>query len=137
MRYFFGFLLGIFLFSGCGKEQSFIPDVPVNFSSPLTDPRLSRLSSSGGAVIINGYGLAGLVIYRRTDGQYVAYDRASSVNPQEKCAVTLDDPTFTVTDPCSGAKFLLEDGTPVKAPATRSLKQYSVSIAGLTLHVTN
>ncbi len=137
MRYIFFALLGLFIISGCGKRQDLIPNVPVNFSLPLSDPRLSRLSSPGGAVIINGYGLAGLVLYRKTDGQYVAFDRASSVNPQERCAVELDDPTFTVTDPCSGAKFLLEDGTPVKAPATRSLKQYVVFISGVTLRVTN
>ena len=139
MRYIFFVLLGLFVISGCGKRQDLIPNVPVNFSLPLTDPRLSRLSSPGGAVIISGYGLAGLVIYRRpTDGQYVAYDRASSVNPQERCAVTLDDSGFTVTDPCSGAKFSLIDGTPVKAPATRSLKEYSVVVfGGVTLRITN
>jgi len=95
------------------------------------------LSSPGGAVIINGYGIAGLVLYRRTDNRYVAFDRCSSVNPEQKCAVNLDDPTITVTDPCSGAKFLLEDGSPVKAPAVRGLKQYTVAISGQNLQVTN
>jgi nitrite reductase/ring-hydroxylating ferredoxin subunit len=67
----------------------------------------------------------------------VAYDRCSSVNPQNKCAVTLDNPSLTVTDPCSGAKFSLFDGTPVKAPATKSLKSYQVTANSLYLMVTN
>ncbi|MET4082499.1 nitrite reductase/ring-hydroxylating ferredoxin subunit [Pedobacter sp. UYP30] len=138
MRYCLVFLLCVFLLGGCGKEQNFIPDVPVNFSSPLTDPRLSALNGVGSAVIINGYGISGLIIYRRIDGKYVAYDRTSSVNPQQRCAVVLDSGLFTATDPCSGAKFILEDGSPGKAPATRSLKQYVVSISGgIVLHVTN
>lgn len=132
-----GVFLLLLVLAGCGKERMVIPNVPVNFSALLTDPRLLRLSSPGGAVALTGYGVAGLVIYRTTNGGYVAYDRCSTVNPEKQCAVVLDDPTFTATDPCSGAKFLLEDGTPVKAPAELSLKRYNVFISGNTLQVTN
>lgn len=137
MKYLYSALFVLVLFTGCGKDEGYIPEVGVSFSMPVTDPRLSRLSSPGGAVVINGYGIAGLVLYRRTDNRYVAFDRCSSVNPEQKCAVNLDDPTITVTDPCSGAKFLLEDGSPVKAPAVRGLKQYTVAISGQNLIVTN
>ncbi|WP_231463293.1 MULTISPECIES: hypothetical protein [unclassified Pedobacter] len=136
-RFLYSILLAFVLLTGCGKGVTYIPEVSLNFSLPLADPRLSRLSSPGGAVILNGYGVAGLVLYRRTDNGYVAFDRCSTVNPEQKCAVTLDDPSLTVTDPCSGAKFLLEDGSPVKAPAVRALKQYTVAISGANLHVTN
>ncbi|TKC04447.1 Rieske (2Fe-2S) protein [Pedobacter frigoris] len=134
-------LSGVFLlvltFVGCGKDNLVIPNVPVNFSAPLTDPRLIRLSSPGGAVAFSDYGVAGIVIYRTTNGSYVAYDRCSTVNPQKMCAVELDEPSFTVTDKCSGAKYLLEDGSPAKAPAEIALKKYTTYIAGNTLHVTN
>ncbi len=136
MRGFFGFLLSVFLFSSCGKQQNLIPDVPVNFSTPLTDPRLNALNA-GGAVTINGFGISGIIIYRTPLGKYVAYDRTSSVNPQQRCAVNLDKGEFTVTDPCSGAKFLLLDGSPAKAPAVKSLKEYHVSITSYLLQVTN
>lgn len=134
-------LAGIFVLIltvfGCGKEENFIPNVPVNFSAPLTDPRLIRLSSPGGAVALSGYGVAGIVIYRSNSGGYVAYDRCSTVNPEKQCAVELDDPSFTVTDKCSGAKYLLEDGSPAKAPAKTSLKKYNTYIAGNSIQVTN
>lgn len=130
------FLL-VVLLSGCGKEENFVPNLPVNFNLPLSDPRLLRLSSPGGAVVFTGYGVAGLVIYRTTAGGYVAYDRCSTVNPERACAVTLDDPSFTVTDPCSGAKYLLEDGSPAKAPARTSLRRYNTIISGNSLQVTN
>jgi hypothetical protein len=133
----FWLFLVVVLGVSCGKENSILPNVPVNFSLPLTDPRLSRLSTAGGAVAISGYGLAGLIIYRRADNAYVAFDRCSTVNPEMKNAVLLDDPTITATDPVSGAKYSLYDGSPVKAPAKISLKQYSVGIAGNTLQVTN
>lgn len=132
-----GMLLLILVLAGCGKENLAIPNVPVNFNAQLTDPRLIRLSSPGGAVALSDYGVAGIVIYRTNSGGYVAYDRCSTVNPEKKCAVDLDESSFTVTDKCSGAKYLLEDGSPAKAPAQLSLKKYNTFVAGNTLHVTN
>ena len=132
-----GLLVMIILSAGCAKEENFLPNVPVNFSSPLTDPRLSRLSSAGGAVSLNGHGIAGLIIYRRADNAYVAFDRCSTVNPDQKNAIIVDDPTLTATDPISGAKYSLYDGSPMKAPAKTSLKQYSVVVTTTTLQVTN
>ena len=128
-------LISICYFS-CGKGDP-VPSLPVNFEASLTDPRISKLNSQGGAVLINGYGVAGLIIYRRADGAYVAYDRCSSYQPEKKCAVTLDDTGFTVTDPCSGSKFSLNDGTPVKAPATRALRSYQVVTTQFTIQVIN
>ena len=128
-------LISICYFS-CGKGDP-VPSLPVNFEASLTDPRISKLNSQGGAVLINGYGVAGLIIYRRPDGAYVAYDRCSSYQPEKKCAVTLDDTGFTVTDTCSGSKFSLNDGTPVKAPATRALRSYQVVTTQFTIQVIN
>lgn len=124
-------------FFSCGKSGSVIPFVAVNFQASLSDPRLSALNVYGGAVLINGYGVAGLILYRESDGTYAAYDRCSSYMPQNHCAVTLDAGNFTATDPCSGAKFSLIDGTPVKAPATRSLRSYSVSVSNFEIFVSN
>ncbi|WP_345949413.1 MULTISPECIES: hypothetical protein [unclassified Mucilaginibacter] len=132
------YLIGLVLLAGCGKgDQSYVPNVTVNFQAPLTDPRLNKLNSAGGAVTINGYGVAGLIIYRTAGNSYVAYDRCSSYQPEKRCAVTIDDTGLTATDPCSGSKFLLSDGSPVKAPATRSLKTYSVYSNNISIFVSN
>lgn len=126
------------IFTACVKNDgSLIPDVYVNYNVAVNDPSISVLNSPGGAVLVNGHGVAGLIIYRRADGAYKAYDRCSSVNPEQKCAVNLDDPNLTATDPCSGAKFSLYDGAPVKAPAKRNLKEYTVVKTSLYLQVIN
>ncbi|TKB96312.1 Rieske (2Fe-2S) protein [Pedobacter cryophilus] len=138
-KIYIGFIL-FFSFSllSCAKDgANIIPDVPVNFSAPINDPRLSRLNGAGGAVVISGYGYAGLILYRRPDGAIVAYDRCSTVNPLNKCQLNLSDPTITATDPCSGAIFLLSDGSPAKAPATRPLKQYQVTVTSFQISVLN
>src|ERR1700748_246505 len=124
-------------FLSCGKNSDPIPNVSVNFELPLSDPRLTGLNIAGGVVLISGYGVAGLIIYREPDGSYVAYDRCSSYQPEKHCAVTVDQPGFTATDPCSGSMFSMADGTPVKAPATKSLRQYAVSVSNFEIFVSN
>ena len=121
----------------CGKSTDPVPNVGVNFEAPLTDPRLAKLNISGGSVIVNGYGVAGLILYHEIDGSYAAYDRCSSYKPENRCAVTIDTSGFTVTDPCSGSKFSLLDGTPVKGPATTALKSYYVTVANYEIFVSN
>lgn len=137
LRKFIGIVMMGTLGLGCAKGDGILPDVPVNFSAPVTDPRLNRLSTAGGAITLTGHGIAGLIIYRRPDNAYVAYDRCSTVNPEKKTPINLDDPTLTATDPVSGAKYSLYDGSPVKAPAKTFLKKYMVTLAGNTLKVTN
>jgi len=141
MRSIIGILFILILGTSCAKENSLVPNVAVNFNSPLTDPRLSRLSTAGGAISLTGYGVAGIIIYRRADNAYMAYDRCSTVNPEQRNAITIDDPNLTATDPVSGAKYSLYDGSPVKAPAKTSLRQYNVTITGNasngTIHVSN
>jgi nitrite reductase/ring-hydroxylating ferredoxin subunit len=122
----------------CSKDNiDRIPEVFVSYKITLQE---FNIKSTNGLLIVNNQangGVAGLIIYKRADGAFVAYDRCSSVNPQKRCAVVPDDPNLTATDPCSGAKFSLFDGSPVKAPAQRSLKQYRVIITNFDLMVVN
>lgn len=132
-----GLLILVLTAFSCGKDSGdYVPSVPVNIQMPLSDPRISKLNSAGGAVLLNG-GIAGIIVYREPDGSYVAYDRCSSYQPQKKCAVVIDDTGFTVIDPCSGSKFSLTDGSPVKAPATKSLRAYDAYVSNLQLFITN
>jgi nitrite reductase/ring-hydroxylating ferredoxin subunit len=127
-----------FVMLSCGKDSGdFIPSVSVNFQAALSDTRISKLNSPGGAVTVAGYGVAGLLLYRDANGNYHAYDRCSSYQPENKCAVTIDNTGFTVTDPCSGSKFSLDDGSPVKAPASKSLRVYDAYVVNFQLFVSN
>jgi nitrite reductase/ring-hydroxylating ferredoxin subunit len=128
--------IGLTFFS-CGKSGDVVPSVAVNFQASINDPRLSALHVPGGVVLVSGYGVAGLILYREADNSYACYDRCSSYMPQNHCAVNLDPGNFTCTDPCSGAKFSLIDGSPVKAPATRALKSYYIEVSNSEIFVSN
>ena len=133
-----GYLAVLVIWScmGCAKTGDVVPNVGVYLQISKGDPSVAALKSIGGAVIIKGYGVAGIIIYNGPYG-YVAYDACSSYEPSKRCAVVLDNPTITVTDPCSGSKFSLSDGTPVKAPATRALKAYAVNTNTFEIFVSN
>ena len=114
-----------------------IPEAYVNYRITIQE---FNIKNKNGLLLVNkmdNTGVAGLLIYRRADNAYVAFDRCSSVNPQNRCAVVLDDPNLTATDPCSGAKFSLFDGSPAKAPAKRPLKEYKVIISNFEISVVN
>ncbi len=57
-------------------------------------------------------GVAGLIVMQVNDGHYVAFDRCSTVNPEKRCAVELEGEGPVAVDPCSGAKFILTNGSP-------------------------
>lgn len=122
----------------CSKDNSDrIPEVYVNYKITIQE---FNIKNQNGLLLVNkqnNAGVAGLIIYRRADNAYVAYDRCSSVNPQQRCAVVPDDPNLTATDPCSGAKFSLFDGSPAKAPAKRPLKEYKVIMSSFEIMVVN
>ncbi|WP_449436123.1 hypothetical protein [Pedobacter steynii] len=133
-------ILGIFLlvitFWGCGKESEMIPNVFVEYNVTVQEFNIKK--DKNGVLLVDNQGVKGLMIVA-VGGGYKAYDRASSVNPQNGgCAVAPDETGITATDPCTGAKFLLLDGTPQKAPAVRNLKSYTTSLrGGLTINVSN
>lgn len=137
IKYRLGLVLGlVFLFSGCTKEDTRLPNVLVDFRVFMNDPNYFALNGPGGFAFVDNQGVAGIVIYNTGFG-FRAFDRCSTVNPEERCAVELDETGLSLKDPCSGAIFDLATGIPTKAPAEQALKQYYVSAMGNVLRITN
>ncbi|TCD02436.1 Rieske (2Fe-2S) protein [Pedobacter psychroterrae] len=131
-------LSGLFLLTiiilGCGKEGEMIPNIFVEYNVTVQEFNIKAVNR---VLLVPNHGVKGLMIVNTGNG-YVAFDRCSSVNPKEGCAVSPDDTGITATDPCTGAKYLLTDGSPQKAPAVRSLKSYTTSLrGGQTINVSN
>ncbi|RYE18467.1 MAG: hypothetical protein EOP51_21895 [Sphingobacteriales bacterium] len=133
-KLFAGMALSLCFFA-CAKLNEVVPYVPVNTKVQINDPRYS-LTRVGGYAFIPG-GVAGIIVYRRGQNDYAAYDRCSSYQPEKQCAVVIDSVDIQVVDPCSGSKFLLNDGSPVKAPATRSLRIYNTISNLFEVTITN
>jgi len=123
-------LIVVLFFTACGKDGNYVPDVFVNYTITIQE---FNIKASNRILVVPNVGVAGIMIVAPSTGGYVAYDLCSSVNPENLCKVTPDESGITATDPCTGAKFLLLDGSPQKAPAVRNLKSYQVTVQGNTV----
>lgn len=95
----------------------------------------SQLHLPNGVAVTDRGGVAGLIIVNTGSG-YVAYDRASTVSPEKRCAVEVDGSGMVAKDPCSGARYLLINGSPAEI-AECPLKPYRARRNGETIIVTN
>ena len=115
------------IFIGCNTNyEHIIPDTYVNFTIRLQDPDYWELNTPGSSVMVKGgYNGNGIIIYRLTQTEFLAYDRTCTFNVEQSCSVLLDkDNPIVVECPCCGSVYELGSGSPTKSPATYGLKQY-------------
>lgn len=84
------------------------------FNTPVSLVEFSELRLPMQPVVLGAErgGVAGLIVMQISNGNYVAYDRCSTVNPERMCAVELTDSGPVAADPCSGATYILTNGSP-------------------------
>ena len=135
------FSLAIFI-SGyiisCKKDAGdVVPDVYVNIYIYTTDPEFVSINAVGGWVYITG-GSRGIVVYRNSVEEFMAYDRHCTYEPSNSCArIEVEQSNITAVDSCCGSKFVLTDGSVASGPASLPLKQYQAKLEGTTLHIFN
>jgi hypothetical protein len=121
------------LFVSCNKKsnQNPIPSVPFDITININLPSYSSLTGVGGWCYVNG-GVKGIVVYRRSQMDFVAFERQSPQDPNGTCKkpLTSDPNNFLVlSDSCSGATFSLNDGSPMSG-SNIGLRQYATSFDG-------
>ena len=133
-------ILGTFIlfFSSCHKNsdnntQGGYVDVTIY----LNEPSSFQLNTIGGWMYYTG-GLKGLIVYRRTQNDFAAYDRECTYDPTASCALLkVESSNTTVADSCCGSRFNIYDGSVAKGPATKSMIQYQTTFDGNQIHIFN
>lgn len=112
--------------------NTILPNVPVNetvFLNTTID-----LQVIGGSAIISG-GIAGIIVYRLSSDQFLAWDRACPhISPKQCSAMTLNG--LLMVCPCDNSEFSILDGSP-QSGTSFSARQYRVIKNGETLIITN
>ncbi len=135
-RFFSILLLLPLLLVSCGdeNEESLIPYVYVNFT---IYPNTLDYIPDGGYIYVTG-GYKGIIIYRNTHDEFLAFERACPYDPLvDGARVEVESSGIIATDPVCGSRFILTDGSPIQGPATVSLKQYRTRYDGYSLIVSN
>jgi nitrite reductase/ring-hydroxylating ferredoxin subunit len=130
--------LFLLLSTTCKKDNDHpsIPYVQVNLNIDVYSTMFMNLSIVGGhEYIIGGY--KGIAVYRLTQDDFVAYDRACSYDPNNYCRLNFNNTDIELVDSCCTSKFRILDGSPISGPAKTVLKQYQTSFDGQILRIFN
>ncbi len=123
----------------CEKVESHqsIPTVPVDLYLDINSTFYIELSTVGGWLYLTG-GYKGILVYRLSPDEFVAYDRACPYDPSiTNSIIELDNSNLICQDTVCGSKFLIIDGSVHEGPATLPMKYYRTSFDGSVLRIYN
>lgn len=122
--------------SNSGVAEPQIPLVAFNSPINLTNQEYVALRADNGAAYVAG-GVRGLVVVRQNANTYLAFERNCPYRANDTCArVRIDPSRLFLKDACCASQFDLQ-GRPQAGPATRPLRQYTTSLSGSILTITN
>jgi nitrite reductase/ring-hydroxylating ferredoxin subunit len=131
------FLVLLSPINSCDKDNMHpVPIVPVDFIINIESTQHIELNSIGGWANYTG-GFRGIIIYRFSEDQFMAFDRACPVHPYDECARVSVTDIPLAADTCCNSTFLLIDGSPVSGPARHPLLQYRTFFNYPYLQVSN
>ncbi len=129
------FLMGILPFIFSCKKSSYhpVPSVPFDITINLSLPSYISLQGVGGWAYVTG-GVQGIVVYRKSSDEFVAFDRKSPITSSEctKPLTTNPDNFLQLEDSCTNAKFSLFDGSPISG-SEFGLRRYQTQWNGSSI----
>jgi len=134
---FYLILLSVLL--GCRKNNEQVPNVSVNEYINLSLPSYSNLNAVNNWIYYPA-GVKGIIIFRKSTNEFVAYERACTYDPNTSGAVVIMQTNdIDAKDTICGSKFFIYDGSIVNGPASRPLQQYrcTYNISANQLHIYN
>jgi len=131
------FITGMLVIS-CKKENdNGVPIIAVDIYLYTNNPSFVDLYVIGGWAYIDG-GVRGILVYRKSQTEFMAYDRNCTYQSSDPCATVFVDATnILATDTCCHSKFSMYDGSVTQAPAGLPLKAYQTTYDGNVLHIFN
>lgn len=136
MKFRFTYIIwcSLYLFFSCDGNQHPVPYVPVEKQINITLPSYSSLQGIGGWTYLDG-GSRGIIVYRKTLEDFVAFDRHSTHEANLDCqGVEVDSSNnLIIYDPCSDAKYNITDGSVISGKANYPLRQYNAYFDGTSL----
>jgi|ERR1035437_5696091 nitrite reductase/ring-hydroxylating ferredoxin subunit len=129
-------LLAMLIVFSCKKSSDYVPTVAVNTLLYTSDPLFAPLNSVSGYTYLSG-GVEGILVYRKSQTEFMAYDRCCTYKVSDRNIITVDASGLIAADAVCGSKFLITDGSVNHGPAANLLKIYQTSFDGQALHIFN
>jgi hypothetical protein len=123
-----GIICLFFIAPSCEKNRLHpVPHFQFDVVINLNLPSYQSLMGVGGWAYVTGAGSKGIVVYRRSVQEFVAFDRHSPADPEGSCDTPLttnEDNFLVLDDPCSDAQFSLFDGSIISGDVDWGLRAY-------------
>lgn len=140
-----GFILLGLVFAQCKKEEDPLPFAVVNIYLEPNSTLYINLNTVGGwEYITSNYPSRGLIVYRISVNDFVAFERTCPHDPDACCdaedgctRLTVEESGLVIKDSCCESEYLILDGSNISGPSVKPLKQYRTSYDGKTLHIYN
>jgi len=136
----FPLVLTLILIAGsCDKQTAHetIPNVAVDIYIDVNSTLYVQLNTIGGWLYLTG-GYKGVLVYRISEDEFVAYDRTCPYDPYViESRLEMDMGNLIVVDTVCKSKFVILDGSIIEGPATVPMKRYRTTYDGSILHIYN
>lgn len=135
-------LVMLFVICSCKKKANEtpnnpVPSVAVDIIMYPNDPLNYPIQSIGGWMYVNG-GLNGLIVYRKSNEEFIAIERTSTFLPENPAArVKVMSDNFSLRDTVSESRWRIIDGVVTKGPADWPLRLYGTTYDNNTLRIRN
>jgi len=135
-------VIGLFLLfymASCKKNNDRVPTVAVDEYLNLNLPEYFNLNAINNWVYYNYAGNKGLIVIRKSQTEFAAYERTCTFDPNVSSAIVegIENDIFAIDSVC-GSKFSLLDGSIVNGPAGQPLLQYRTQLlSNNILHIYN
>ncbi len=134
------FIFAALLLNSCSKNNPYenFPDVyfppfPIDPNSTL----YQNLNIVGGYEYIHiGFPSNGIIVYRKSNDEFNAYERTCTHDPLERCVLEVTEGSL-ITDSCCDSRFYIGDGNPFDGPAIYPLRKYRTTYSGGILTISN
>lgn len=138
LKVWFFYIAIVLVFGSCKKENQQVPLVAVDVTVNLNNPQFLDLTYVSGWEYLTG-GSLGIIVYRSSQNEFVAFDRHSPYQPDEQCRVSVSDDNITIIDDpdCSTSSWLIIDGSLISGPAATGLQPYNTSFNDPYLRIYN
>ena len=147
---FFTIISGVFI-TACNKDDGDrLPLPPVDITIDPNSTIYQELNITGGWMYLDEtdgaeYPSRGIIVYRLTSDQFVAFERTPPFKPDSCCnaaktictQLIVDNYFPYVMDTCTLSKYLILDGSPVSGPSSMSLGMYVTEYYGDLLYIHN
>ena len=132
-------LITLIIITSCGTNDDdnnpILPNTPVNVTLNLNLPLYQDLQFDSTSAFIPNQGIKGIIVYRFTENNILAWDAACPhLAPSECTAMSLVG--VQIICPCDDSKFSFLDGSP-QSGTPYPMKQYRAIKNGNSITITN